>query len=69
MAGALDVGLAQFWFDRAGDAGRDLVLQLENVVERAVEAFGPDVSAVVASTSCPVMRTRLPALRTLPSST
>jgi len=25
-AGALDLGLAQFWFDRAGDTGRDLVL-------------------------------------------
>src|ERR1700739_2248352 len=43
--GALDLGLAQLWFDRAGDAGRDLVLQVENVVERAVEAVGPDVSA------------------------
>jgi hypothetical protein len=28
--------LAQFWFDRAGDIGRDLILQIENVVERAV---------------------------------
>jgi len=37
--------LPQLWFDRAGDAGRDLILQLENVVERGVEAVGPDVSA------------------------
>src|SRR5262249_15039376 len=44
-AGALDLGLTQLWFDRAGDAGRDLILQLEDVVERAVEAVGPDVSA------------------------
>ena len=44
-AGALDLGLAQLWFDRASDAGRDLILQFENVVERAVEAVGPDVRA------------------------
>src|SRR6516165_2381370 len=28
-AGALDLGLAQLWFDRAGDIGRNLILQLE----------------------------------------
>src|SRR5262249_17128638 len=44
-AGALDLGLAQLWFDRAGDAGGDLILQLKNVVEHAVEAVVPDVSA------------------------
>ena len=27
--------MAQLWFDRASDIGRDLILQLENVVERA----------------------------------
>jgi hypothetical protein len=36
--GALDLGLAQLWLDRAGDAGRDLILQLENIVERTVGA-------------------------------
>ncbi len=43
--GAFDLGLAQFWFDRTGDVGRDLILQIENVVERALEVVGPDVSA------------------------
>ena len=37
--------MAQFWYDRASDTGRDLILKVENVVERAVEAVGPDVSA------------------------
>ena len=40
-AGAFDFGLAQFWFDRAGNIGRDLILQIENVVERAVEGGRP----------------------------
>jgi hypothetical protein len=44
-AGALDLGLAQLGFDRTGDIGRDLILQLKNVVERAVEAVGPHVRA------------------------
>ena len=43
--GALDLGQPQARFDRTGDAGRNLVLQLKNVVERAIEAVGPDVSA------------------------
>ena len=42
---ALDLGLAQLWFDRAGDARCHLVLQLENVVQRAVKTVGPDVRA------------------------
>src|SRR5262249_28301439 len=44
-AGALDLGLTQFWFDRAGDIGGDPILQIENVVERTVKAIGPDVCA------------------------
>ena len=43
--GAFDPGLPQLWFDRAGDAEGDLILQLENVIERAVKAVGPDVIA------------------------
>ena len=37
--------MPQFWFDRAGHTGCDLVLQLKNVIERAVKAVSPDVSA------------------------
>jgi len=37
--------LPQLWFDRAGDAEGDLILQLENVIVRAVKAVGPDVIA------------------------
>ena len=66
---ALDLGLAQFQFDGTGDPTRHLVLQLEDVVEHTVKAVGPDIAPVVVSISWPVMRTRLPALRKLPSST
>ena len=31
--------------NRSGDAARDLVLQVEDVDQLAVEAFGPDVIA------------------------
>ena len=47
-SGALDFGLAQLRLGRADDGARDLVLQLENVVQRAVEAV------------CPKMRARTP---------
>ena len=53
-----------------GDADRHLVLKLEHVFERAVEAVGPEMRAGFARRSAaPVMRTRLPPLRTEPSST
>jgi hypothetical protein len=42
---ALDLGLPQLGLDRAGDAGCDLILQIEDVVERAVEVIGPDMRA------------------------
>jgi len=60
--GALDLGLLQPRRDCTDDAGGDEVLQIEDVVEIAVEAIGPQVG-------CPVMRARFAALRTLPSST
>src|SRR6516165_8993255 len=41
--GALYFGLAQARLDRADDAQRDLVLQFEDVVQRAVIALGPDM--------------------------
>ncbi len=47
----------------------DLVLQREDVVQVAVVALGPDVIVARPSISCAVIRTRPPALRTLPSST
>ena len=33
------------WFDDAGDANRHLVLKLEDIFERAVEAVGPEMGA------------------------
>ena len=42
-AGALDLGLAQLGFGRADDPARHLVLKLENIVEGAVEAVGPEM--------------------------
>ena len=43
--GPLDLGVKQARLDRADDTQCDLVLQFEDVVERAVEAVGPDVGA------------------------
>src|SRR6516162_8726784 len=40
---ALDLGLPQARLDSADHACRDLVLQCEDVVDRAVVALGPDV--------------------------
>ena len=40
---ALDLGAAQTGLDRADDVERDLVLQREHVVERAVEALAPQL--------------------------
>src|SRR5262249_51121168 len=44
-AGAVYFGEAQPRFDRTDDARRHPVLQIEDVVERAVEAVGPDMGA------------------------
>ena len=41
---ALDFRAAQARLDRADDRERDLVLKGENIVERAIVAFGPDMS-------------------------
>src|SRR5207237_7821826 len=43
--GALDLGVAQARLDRADDAQGNLVLQFEDVVERAVISLGPDMRA------------------------
>ena len=43
--GALDLGVQQARLDRADDAQGDLVLQFEDVVERAIIALGPDMRA------------------------
>ena len=44
--GALDLGLLQPRRDCTDDAGGDEVLQIEDVVEIAVEAIGPQVAAL-----------------------
>ena len=43
--GAAHLGRLQCRLDDAGDADRDLVLKLEDVFERAVEAVGPEMRA------------------------
>ena len=42
---ALDLRPLELGGDRADDAGRDLVLQFEDIVERPFEPIGPDVGA------------------------
>ncbi|MGC2201399.1 MAG: hypothetical protein WA633_14810 [Stellaceae bacterium] len=63
------LGLGQRRLDDPGDARRDLVLHREDVAEVAVIALGPDVGTRYCVDNCAVIRTRPPALRTLPSST
>src|SRR5262245_61096694 len=41
----LDLGRPELRFDRADNAARHPVLQLEDIVQCAVEAIGPDVRA------------------------
>ena len=60
---------AELDLEGGNDLSRQLVLNRENVGELAIESLGPDVAAIAASISWPVTRTRLPALRTLPSRT
>ncbi len=55
--------------DTTKDPTRDLVLQREYVLEITLEAVRPQVRAACSLDELAVMRTRLPALRTLPSST
>src|SRR5262245_34551734 len=43
MPHALDLGLLQFWCDRSHDPRRDLILQIEYIVDRAVKTLGPQV--------------------------
>src|SRR5262249_38406322 len=66
---ALDLRQAQARFDRSDDGRCHPILQFKNVVQQAVDAVAQMCAPVAASINCPVMRTRLPALRTLPSST
>jgi hypothetical protein len=68
--GASHLSVAQGRFDDAGNAGCDLVLKIEYIFERAVETLGPNMSASAGVDQLGGnARTRLPALRTLPSST
>ena len=66
---ALDLGSLELRRDRADDGLGDLILQLENIVERAFEALGPQMRPSGRIDQLPVMRTLCAALRTLPSST
>ena len=66
---ALDLGPLELRRDRADDGLGDLILQLENIVERAFEALGPQMRPSGRIDQLPVMRTLCAALRTLPSST
>ena len=66
---ALNLGVPEARLDGTDRAKRDFILQGENIIERTVIALGQTCTPVPASTSCVVMRTRLPALRTEPSST
>ena len=68
-ASPFDFGLADRRLDRAYDAFGDLVLQVENVLDGAVELVRPEMAAAQASINWPVMRSRFPDLRTLPSKT
>src|SRR5215510_2548635 len=63
----LDFSLPQARLNRTDDAQGNFVLYRENVVERSIVPFCPEMPPVSASTSWLVMRTRLPALRILPS--
>ena len=59
----------QLQLQRRDDRLCDLVLQFEDVREVSVVAFRPHMAAAAPSINCAVIRTRSPALRTLPSST
>ena len=67
--GPLDLCLFQLRSDRSDDAPGHLLLQIKDVLQCRLETVRPDMRPVAASMSCPVMRTRFAALRTLPSST
>ena len=54
---------------RCHDLLGDIVLDREGIGEFAIIALGPDMMPGRESKSCAVIRTWLPALRTLPSST
>ena len=56
--------------DHRRDALGDPVLEVEDIVDRAIEILAPtDARRYWPSTSCAAIRSRSPARRTLPSST
>ena len=63
-----NLGRFKLWSDRSDHSCSYLILQIKNVFDFTVEPIGPAVP-IAASISCPVIRMRLLALRTLPSST
>lgn len=63
------LALDQLDMERRHDVRGYLVLQRKDIGKLAVEPLGPELLAARASTSCAVMRTLAPTLRTLPSST
>jgi hypothetical protein len=42
---SLDLGVPQLWFNGADHTFSDTVLQLEDIIQQALDAVGPDVSA------------------------
>src|SRR5260370_39789528 len=43
--GAVEFGLSELWDDRADNAGRDAILQVEDVFQRPVESICPQMGA------------------------
>ena len=68
-AARVNLGAPNIGLDDSDDGRRDPVLQVEHVLERAVEPVGPKMRAGLRSINWAVMRSRAPALRTPPSST
>ena len=69
VPGTLDLGFFHHRRDRTDNALGHLILQIEDVAEPTIKPVCPKIAPVVVSISCPAMRTRLAALRTLPSTT
>ncbi len=66
---SLDFRSPEARLDGSDDTLGDAVLQIEDVREFTVEPVCPECRPLAASISCPVIRTRFPALRIEPSRT
>jgi hypothetical protein len=61
--------MRQLNLKRGDDVLRNSILEIEHVVDVAVETVGPQMPPSWQSINCAVNLMRLPILRTLPSST